>query len=202
MKILSILILLFLNLLLTICQNQPGLKIAVKQDVILNFERELLPQIIKRLGQLDIPDQHFVEAKVKIDITNNHIKLNDLSPDSIHVTFLEPNKINIKTENISGSGALDIRFKLLILHESDHINIRFSSIKIDAMVNLITTESATEKGKLVPSGELVSLDINLDFDFDIHGHLIAKIVTIVKKIIFNHIKDHAIRVIKEKLSLR
>ena len=187
------------NLILIHSLNQTGLKLAIKQDVLLNFEKKILPQIIKKLGVINIEDKEFVEAKVTIKITNNQIKLDDISPNSIRVTFVEPNKLKINIENISASGSMDVNFKL-VLSESDHVNIKITKLQINGEFKLITTESKKENGKLIPSAELISLVIDLDFDFEIKGSIIASIATIVKKLIFNYIKEYAKKKINELIT--
>src|SRR4051794_20402558 len=100
------LLIIFLSTYITICNPQVGVKIAVKQDAILKFERKFLPLIIRELDQVVIPDQ-YVEVdvgigKLKINLNKIHVKMTNLTPENISIALKEPNKVQVTARNIQG----------------------------------------------------------------------------------------------------
>lgn len=184
------LIILSLILSISLCNDQAGVKISVKQDVIEGFEKKLLPLLSDQLKDLSIPDTEMsMDAKIgtlHIYLKNIHFSFSNITPDNISIGFAEPNKINVHAHQILGNGHLDVRFKLGFVSETDSISVRINHLSSDAEITLGVQESTKVKGKMMPTAWISNISIDLDFDFDIHGSLIAMIASLVK----SRIKDY------------
>jgi hypothetical protein len=189
-NILKYLITLSLILSTCLCNDQAGVKIAIKQDVIEGFERKLLPLLSDQLKYLAIPDTEMsVDAKIgtlHIYLKNIHFSISNIIPENIIIGFAEPNKLNVHAHQIQGNGHLDVRFKLGFVSETDSINVKINHLSSDAEITLGVQESTKIKGKMMPTACISNISIDLDFDFDIHGSLIAYIASLVK----SRIKDY------------
>lgn len=194
----------FLYLITLICSNdKAGVRVAITQDVVQNFEKQFLPLALQQLGTINIPDQS-IDVDVKISTLHIHLQsielnISKLIADNIHVNFVSPNYIQINAQDIEGSGHFKANYKLGFYSEDDDVDISIKWVNVNALIQLGTTPSNKVPGKLLPFGSIQSLDLDLDIDFDIHGSIIAKIVDLVKDIIKKKIISLARGVIQQQI---
>ena len=171
-----------------------GVKIALKQDLILDFQRKYIPTLLEKIGHLSIPDQQIdIDAKIgtlHIYLTGINFSITNLLSDNISVNFNSPNIVQISANKITGNGNLKSRFKLGFISETDKINFDIKNLDISVETALETIECKISHGKLIPSCSITDIKININFDFDIHGSLIAKIAGLVHNKIHDIINDN------------
>jgi hypothetical protein len=185
-----------LSLLICAFSDKAGVKTVIKLDTVVEAERKFLPKFINQIGDVNVPDQEFsFDAKlftVHAYLTNIHFSIKNLQAQNINIVFLEPNIIRINAAIISGAGSFDVRFKAGFVSETDHVNVSVNRVDCQADVLLTQTESSIA-GKFLPSGYVKDIGFPVfDFDFDIHGSLIAGIVDLVKSIIKDKIRDEIV----------
>ena len=150
-----------------------GVKLAAKQDLILDFQKKYLPQVLNKIGQINIPDQQ-IEVDVKIGtlhiyLSNINFSITNLLTENISVGFNSPNFLQVSANQVTGNGNLQVQFKLGFIRETDRVNVNVNRLDASVTVALETIESKLTPGKLIPSCTVDNIQINLDFDFDIHG---------------------------------
>jgi hypothetical protein len=186
-----------------VCQEEAGVKIAVSQNVIEGFEKKLLPLLAQELGSLDIPGTQIdVDAGIgtlHIYLQNIHFQISNLISDNVQISFGEPNKILVNANNINGQGHLNVRFKLGFVSETDSVDVKINRVNSQAEVTLARQESSKVKGKMMPTGYISKLNIDLDFDFNISGSVIAFVAGLVKSKIKNYINDQIQSQLKDKI---
>jgi hypothetical protein len=170
-----------------------GVKIALKQDLILDFQRKYIPTLLDKIGHISIPDQQIdIDAKIgtlHIYLTGINFSITNLLSDNIFVNFNSPNLIQISAKKITGNGNLRSKFKLGFISETDTVNFDIKDLEISVETALETIESRISPGKLIPSCSITDIKININFDFDIHGSLIAAIAKLVHSKIHDLIND-------------
>lgn len=173
--------------------EKAGIKIALKQDLILDFQKKYLPLLLEKIGEINIPDQKIdVDAKIStlhIYLTEIKFNIKNLLSENISVLFNSPNFLQIAANKIKGNGSLRVRFKLGFISETDRVNVDVRELDISVRLALKTIESKKSPGKLIPSAQIENIDIALNFDFDIHGSIIAGIASLVKSKIKSLIND-------------
>lgn len=193
MKYILYLILLSESLFFFLANDKAGVKIAAKQNVILDFQKKYLPMLLSKIGQINVPDQSLdIDAKIgtlHIYLTQINFQITNLLSDNIFVEFNQPSNIIISAKEISGNGQLYIKYKLGFISETDKIVVNIKRVDCQVAFKLGTTNSHLVPGKLIPTASIEYININLDFDFDIHGSIIASIVDLVKGKIKSIIND-------------
>jgi hypothetical protein len=190
------LVIFLLSLIAYALCDKAGVKTVIKIDTVVEAERKFLPKFLAQIGELDIPDQEFsVDATlftIYAYLTHIHFSIKNLLAQNINIYFLEPNIIRINTAFISGAGSFDIRFKAGFVSESDHVNVNVNRIDCQADIVLTQTETSTP-GKFLPSGYVKDINFPIfEFDFDIHGSIIAGVVDLIKSLIKDKIKNEII----------
>lgn len=189
----SIFIQIFSKLFSTDNDNKAGVKIALKQDLILDFQKKYLPRLLEKIGNINIPNQEInIDAKIgtlHIYLTDINFSITNLSAENIAVKFNDPNIVQVSANQVTGNGSLHVRFKLGFISETDRVNVNVKRLDVTVTTVLNTIESKLVPNKLIPSCSITDIGINLDFDFDIHGSLIAAIAGLVKSKIKNLIND-------------
>lgn len=183
--------------------RKAGIHIALNKNLIQSAERSLLPKYFPLIQDLKVPDQEIdLDAKIgtlHIYLSNIDIHLNNLPAENIEVVFQEPNKIIVNVKNFSGKGHLGVRFKLGFISETDKVDIRVNKLDMVVTAELGWRESKQFKDKMLPYATIVNFDCDLNFDFDIHGSIIAGIVDLVKSKIKNYIRDQIKGSLKDKI---
>lgn len=190
--------------ILSYCANEAGMKIAIKKDVILEFEKKFLPRLVGQLGNIKVPNQYTQikiagNTKIQIWLSEIVLSIRNLLAENIQVSFHEPNIIKVNAHGISGGGSFKLRSKLLFFDETSYVTIRIKKLNTIGEATLIMQESPQEKGKFLPSGQISSLNIDFDFDFDISGQVIAKAATLIKNFIKKIIKEFGMSKITEAI---
>jgi hypothetical protein len=179
--------------------NEAGVKIALKQEVIQGIERKFLPKLAEKLKDFIIPDTEIpVDIGVgtlHIYLKNIHFSITNIDIEKVLIELNEPNKVFVHSHDIQGNGRLDVEFKLGFVEETDSVDVRVNRLGFDAEITLGTKESPKAKDKMMPSAKITNLSIDLDFDFDIHGKIIAKVIDLVK----GKIKDYLNEKVRSKL---
>jgi hypothetical protein len=186
-------VIIIFTLLSSILTDKAGVKTVIKLDTVVEAERKFLPKFLNQIGDVDVPDQELAfDAKlftVHAYLTHIHFSIKNLKAENINIAFLEPNIIRINAAFISGAGSFDVQFKAGFISESDHVNVAVNRVDCQADIVLTQIESSV-KGKFLPSGYIKDISFPVfDFDFDIHGSVIAGIVDLVKSMIKNTIRD-------------
>jgi len=203
------LILVFVNvclLLPLVRSNRAGIRAAVRRQVILDSVQKFFPLIMSQISDINIPDQHIsiplsFLGNLDIYITSIHFNINPLATENVGIELYEPNLIAAITNNVSGSGHMNIKFDYLV-SETDSVDIRVNRLNIKALASVGSIESQQETGKHLPFAKIEGIDLDLDFDFDIHGKIIANIVSLVKSkikdLIFRELKGILVDAIKSE----
>jgi len=193
MKFIFFLILLSDCLYNFLANDRAGVKIAAKQDIILDFQRKYLPMLLSKIGQISVPDQSFdLDAKIgtlHIYLTQINFLITNLLSNNISMEFKEPNHISVSAKEISGNGQFYIKYKLGFISETDRIVVNIKRVDCQVTFKLGSTDSHLVPGKLIPTASIENININLDFDFDIYGSIIASIIDLVKGKIKSIIND-------------
>ena len=163
-------------------QDKTGIKLAIKQDLILNFKNKFLPEIINKLSNYTLPDQNFqydiLIGKINILLQNTIINLNttNITDENLIFSFKTPNKIFLELKNITGTISLDNTISLLPIIEISHLkaNLLYFDLKLE--LNLTQVESKKNKGQMLPSLALTTNDLVFDFEFDISGNILADLI--------------------------
>lgn len=191
MKFIFPIVLLFQFINNSISNDRAGIKIAANQNLILDFQKKYLPILLSKIGQVTIPDQSFdLDAKIgtlHIYLTQIKFQISNLLTENISVQFSEPSNISVSANQIIGNGQFYIRYKLGFISETDRVEVNVKRLDVKVNFNLETIESHLVPGKLIPSASISNIDISLDFDFDIHGSVIATIADLVKGTIKSYI---------------
>lgn len=177
----------------SVLNDRAGVKLAASQKIILDFQKKYLPLLISKIGQISIPDQS-VELDVKIgtlhiNLSQIIISITNLLSDDISVQFSEPNLVSVFANKISGNGNFNVKFKLGFISETDRVLVDVKRVDAQVTLSLGTIDSSKIPGKLIPTATITKINLNLDFDFEIHGSLIAKIADLVKGTIKSIIND-------------
>jgi len=184
MKFIFAILFLFQLIKNSISNDKAGVKIAANQNLILDFQKKYLPILLSKIGQVTVPDQTIdLDAKIgtlHIFLTQINFQITNLLTDNISVQFSEPNNISVSANQISGNGQFYVRYKLGFISETDRVVVNVKRLDVKVYFTLGTIESLLVPGKLIPSASISSIDISLDFDFDIHGSVIATIADLVK----------------------
>jgi len=98
--------------------------------------------------------------------------------------------VQISANKITGNGNLKSRSKLGFISETDTIDFDIKNLDISVETALETIESKISPWKLIPSCSITDIKININFDFDIHGSLLAKIAGLVHNKIHDIINDN------------
>jgi hypothetical protein len=186
-------LILAINIYFIISGDPSGVRVALKEDLIEGFERKLLPMLLEKLGNLSIGDKSIdLDAGITtlhIFLTNINLHIFNLKPENIKISLGEPDKLNISAREISGDGHLTVRFKLGFVSETDEVQVKVTRLNIQAETTISMQESPQENGKFVPYAWISGVNIDLDFDFDIRGSLVAFIARIVKSTIKSYIYE-------------
>lgn len=177
---------------LVLSQDQAGIKIAIKQEVIEGFEKKFLPLLAEKLGYITIDDKSIdIDAKIStlhIYLSDIHFSVQNLLGENISYELEEPDKVRVNAKDIQGNGHLQTKFKLGFISETDSVDIKVNKVSFTAQATLTTQESSQVSGKIMPSASISDLQLDLDFDFDIHGSVIAFAARLVKSKIKDYIQ--------------
>lgn len=209
MKIIT-LCMIFLGLsTFSLCENEAGIKFAINQDVVSDLEKKLIPYIVEQVDHVVLPEQSF---DLNIKIGNVHCKVYNIVfhafnilQDQISIKFIEPNKLGIGMNQIKGHGHMNVEYKLWFVKETDDIDIEIKLLNVYTEVTLDWVRSPKDQEKMLPYFKVSLLNIDLDFDFSIHGSVIAsfaslfksKIKSIINEQIQGNIKQSILTQIKE-----
>jgi len=193
MKLIICLILISECLYNFLANDRAGVKIAAKQDLILDFQKKYLPLLLSKIGQINVPDQSFdIDAKIgtlHVYLTQINFLITNLLSDNISLQFNEPNNVSVAAKEISGNGQFYIKYKLGFISETDRIVVNIKKVDCQVIFKLGSTDSHLVPGKLIPTASISNVNIDLDFDFDIHGRIIASIIGLIKGKIKSIIND-------------
>jgi hypothetical protein len=177
---------------LHLSQDLAGIRLAVHEDAIIDFEKKFLPKLLKRISDLKIDD---ISKQIDTGIINVDVKLSDIdikigefSPDGIFIRLSPPNSIKVDIRKLNGKGSFhsvisSLGFKL----ESD-VEIVIDRIDMFVVINVDQVDSDIVKGKKMVTAYISKVDfVCVDFDFTLTG-LLGKTLMIVKEYIKNYLK--------------
>jgi len=157
-------------------------------------EKKFFPIIMQKISKITVPDQE-VSTKIPIFgtlgafLTNIQVNINPITEQNVQVQFVEPNSMQLNVVNASAKGHFDARFQCSIFKESESIDFYLTKLNLSAKITLTMKESPSEKGKFLPQASISGFNIDIDFDFDIHGKLIAQFLKLIKPLIKNLLFD-------------
>ena len=191
------------------CINEAGTKIGLKDELISNLIKWGTPKALSYINNLTIPD---VSTNVKIGgfliLTINIKKINktieNFTPETLKINFEEPDVIGIRTNEIKGKGNFDVEIKGGVIYDSEKVNLDINSISIEIEIEFFKREV---EGKIYPYFRFITFEINLDFDFELHGSSISKYINYIKPAIkgllkntlIEQIKTNVVKTVKEKI---
>lgn len=208
MKLFIYIVLLSECLYKILSNDKAGVKIAAKQDLILDFQKKYLPMLLSKIGQISVPDQSIdLDAKIgtlHIYLTQINFAITNLLSENISVEFIQPSNVSVSAKEISGNGQFYIKYKLGFISETDRVDVNIKRVNCQVSFKLGSTDSHLVPGKLIPTASIASINIDLDFDFDIHGSIIASIIDLVKgkikSIIYDQIQNNLKNQIVQKVN--
>lgn len=188
-----------LILSLALCENESGVRIALDQNEVLRTIHFFGPKIVQTLSELKIPDASFdIDAgPFKINIYLFEIKFGVTSyvKESLMASFFEPNIINVVLGNIAAAGSFRVRFKFLFITDVQNVSLKIFNIKANINFALNTKD---RQGLLMPNADIIKIDLGIDFDFELHGSVIAEFINLLKPAIKGAISDLLIGTIKDQ----
>ena len=191
------------------CINEAGTKIGLKDELISNLIKWGTPKALSYINNLTIPD---VSTNVKIGgfltLTINIKKINktieNFTPETLKINFEEPDVIGLRTNEIKGKGNFEVEIKGGVIYDSEKVNLDINSISIEIEIEFFKREI---EGKIYPYFRFITFEINLDFDFELHGSSISKYINYIKPAIkgllkntlIDQIKTNVVKTVKEKI---
>ena len=192
-KIFTIIGFLFL-ISLSVCEDKAGLKLGINDSTIASYIKYLSPQIMQKISSIPIQDQYFKEKGVKIWLWNIHMSVQNFTPNSVVLKFVNPNVLNVKINNLRANGGFRVKLKWLFISTTKTVTLGFNNINVDLNVRLT---SRIVGGKKLINMEFINIEPNFDLDFHISG-LLGKILNIVKRPIRNLVSRKIKEIIRNK----
>lgn len=189
MKVFSYILTLLIFLSLTLVKSEKaGVKISVDQKILTRIQNKFLPPILDKYKNIKLPEQQLTIdltiGNVYLNLTNIEINLQNLDSKNLVTSFEEPNLITMQIKNLGGTGKFDSHFEFWkVFSENDKVDLNVTSLNLVAKIQLTAQESSINKGKLLPSGSVSEIQLDIDFNFDINGSFYAKLASMFKGII-------------------
>ena len=191
------------------CINEAGTKIGLKDELISNLIKWGTPKALSYINNLTIPD---VSTNVKIggfltltiNVKNIKKTIENFTPETLKINFEEPDVIGLRTNEIKGKGNFEVEIKGGVIYDSEKVNLDINSISIEIEIEFFKREI---EGKIYPYFRFITFEINLDFDFELHGSSISKYINYIKPAIkgllkntlIEQIKTNVVKAVKEKI---
>jgi len=171
-----------------------GVKLLVNKDLMDELENKLIPPLVKYLNSLEVPNQSLeidvaLGTKLLLELSKIKIQIDNLLPENLEITFQDPNLVQLKLRNLNGTGHFDVKFSYLLLGENDSVDFTITNLQLTGLNQVTSQESRVNPGKILPSLNITSIEVDFDFDFDISGPVIAKVASLFKSLIKPTIKE-------------
>eukprot|EP01022_Parablepharisma_sp_SALTPOND_P024219 TRINITY_DN532_c0_g1_i1.p1 TRINITY_DN532_c0_g1~~TRINITY_DN532_c0_g1_i1.p1 ORF type:complete len:524 (+),score=22.48 TRINITY_DN532_c0_g1_i1:221-1573(+) len=160
---------------------KPSFKNALRNKVIIDFKNAIVPIISRQIQHLTLPDIHTSHSGFKISITNIHVDIRPINPNSISIVLV-PNTSTIRfsTRGLALHGGAHIHAKWHFISKSFNADVGISGAGFDCQISLISNA-----GK--PNIKVDSLAVHSgSISIHLHGDIITKILEFVA----NHLKGH------------
>jgi len=207
---------LILSIILGICitsslseveSSVSGIKLTLKEDMIQSLKSKFLPKFLPKLGNFTVSDQEFSLdfklTKLYLALKNILFSLNTtaISDENFQIIFADPNKIRLEVSEIQGSVSFEDSISLGFLKEQSKVYAELYSFVIKLEFSLDHIESKKNKGKFLPLITLQNIEVNFDFDYNLYGDWLIKILNSqqIKGIVINLIKSQINSVLSASL---
>lgn len=187
----------FVYFLFIHCENEPaGIRFVLSQILIENALKWYSPTLIDYIKSIQIPD---VSTTIPIGLTDLTIKISqikynidNLTPNTIHVQFNDPNIIKITTDSIQAQGSFHAEIESGILFDNEDVDIVITDLTTEFELIFVKNETS---GKIYPNLRFITFEILFDFDFNLIGPA-SQFIEIIKPVIKGLIKNTIIDQIK------
>lgn len=188
---------LFIILPFVFCENESGLRGVINDETVFKMIKFVIPKIAEKMKDIAIPD---VSTNVNVGpfiinvlLSEIHIGVTQLSPELVKVEFAEPNIIHVNLSNIKAIGHFKGRFTFAFIVDTEYVELQVNTINVDMKIAL---NSKDKEGKQYPDASIVSFDLGLDFDFELHGSAISGFINLLKPAIKSSITNQVINTVK------
>ena len=191
------------------CTNEAGTKIGLKDELISNLIKWATPKALSYINNLTIPD---VSTNVKIggfltltiNVKNIKKTIENFTPETLKINFEEPDVIGLRANDIKGKGNFNVEIKGGVIYDSETVDLDINSISTEIEIEFFKREI---EGKIYPYFRFITFEINLDFDFELHGSSISQFINYIKPAIkgllkntlIEQIKTNVVKAVKEKI---
>lgn len=202
MRIFKVFLILVIYLtVLTVSENEAGMRIAFNDQLISNLIKWGAPQVMPLIQDLTIPDVHTsVKAGliwIGIDITEINVGVTEFHEDNLKVDFQSPDTVEISLQQLKGKGHFKAKFSLGAIHDNESVDFTINKITLDIVIKMLTREA---EGKKFPDADFTKFDIGLDFDFSLHGSAISGFINLIKPAIKGALTNTVLNTIKSQAS--
>ncbi len=175
---------------------KPGMKNALRNQVVIDFKNAVVPIVSRQIEHLVLPDIHTKSDGFDITVSNIHININPIQPAQINIEFLAgTSSIRFGGSGFGMSGSAHI-----------HAKWKFISKSMDADVGVRDTSFSTQITMFSNAGKP---NINVDnvqvgisggnVSIHIHGDIINKIIEFVANLLKGHIVKEVVGQIQAKV---
>lgn len=172
--------------------TKAGAKLHLNQEVLRNASKKFIPEIIKRLQNLRLPDQgwgtKFGFINLSVNLNNLIFNLSHLPAENVKISLQDPNQLVINITGVQGNGGLQTHLKLGFVSDSFGVSYNLYWLNANIVLSTIMIPSTRVPGRNVISFKVERVDVDLDFDFDIHAPILGKVVGIIKGPIKDRLK--------------
>jgi hypothetical protein len=149
-------------------QTSPGIKIAINQEVISDYQKIFFPELIAKYSQFSIPDHSDSKKiwffKISYTVTDIRININNLKSDNVKLSFLAPNQVTLEVSGAQVHGSARAKSTGL----SADVDLWANNLKLKLVLSMDSIKRA-DVDRLVPHATLTSSEIEFDFDYKIGG---------------------------------
>lgn len=151
-------------------KDAPGLKIAITQTGLKNFESVYLPQYIndKPLPMQPFKYEGHVDflGNILLDTKDNKLTFHKLSDETVDLELKEPNKLNMILNGITADYDFNYDFQSGFYKNKGSATLKITEIKADVTAIVNSIKNAKNQNKIGPNIEILDLGITV-FKFEI-----------------------------------
>jgi hypothetical protein len=185
------------------CGNPAGVRLAVHKDIIVEFEKIILPKIFQRIGNINIDSvEKAIDLKItqaKVGLRNIQINVSEIKREDVFINYASPNSIGIEIKNIKGRGNFNVE---VTAGDFDIINNNVEVIvkQMDVIFDVVLDEMPSRiHDKKRASAYLTNFRFKVDFDFEMKG-LLGSALNIVKNFVKGYILVNLQKRLDERLA--
>jgi len=175
---------------------KPGMKNALRNQVVIDFKNAIVPIISKQVEHLTLPDVHTKSSGFDIDVTNIQIHINPFGPNQITIQFMPgTSQIRFGGNGFGMGGSAHIHAKWHFISKSMNADVSVNDVGFAAQITLLSNA-----GK--PNIHVDSVGIGLsggNVHIHIGGDIINKIIEFVANLLKGHIVKEVVGQLQSKI---